>query len=119
MKTFLDPRVLAEFAEDVGVQAAHRFADQYCEALEGRLDRLTAAAAAGTVPATYEAAASFATASAMVGATTLAQVAWSVTRDVAMDGTLPSSQTLHDLEHLAHLTAIALRCHRAGADDPR
>jgi hypothetical protein len=119
MKTFLDPRVLAEFAQDVGVQTARRFADQYCEALEDRLDRLAAAAAAGSVPATYETAASFATASAMVGATTLAQAAWSVTRDVARHGTLPSSETLHGLERLARFTAIALRCHRAGGDDPR
>jgi hypothetical protein len=119
MKSFLDARVLAELAQDVGQQAARRFADQYCKALEPRLDRLAAAAADGRALATYEAASSLATASAMVGAATLAQAAWSVTRDVARDGTLPGPDTLEELERLARMTMIALDCHRAGGDDPR
>jgi hypothetical protein len=119
MTGVLDVRVLAELAQDVGEQAARRFADQYRDALDRRLDRITRAIADRSAPAAYQAAISLATASAMVGATSLARSAWALGHDAVRHGTLPPAETLHELERLAHATAIALDCHRAGGDDPR
>lgn len=119
MTDVLDVQVLSELAQDVGDLAARRFADQYLEALSRRLERLAGAAAEGQLFAAYDAAASLATASAMVGAARLARVAWAVTGDVARDGTLPRPDQLHDIDRLAQVTAIALDCHRAGGYDPR
>lgn len=115
----LDVHVLSELAQDVGDSAARRFADQYRKALSCRLERLGGAAAEGQLFAVYDTAASLAIASAMVGATRLARLAWAVTADVARDGTLPGADELHDLERLAQVTATALECHRAGGYDPR
>ncbi len=108
MNGVLEPRVLEELAEDVGVPAARRFAVQYRRALPRRLDRLRCAATDGHVLATYDAAAGLATASAMVGATPLARAAWEVTRDVVRDGVLPHQATLATIERLARATGAAL-----------
>lgn len=121
MNGVLEPRVLEELAEDVGVPAARRFAVQYRRALDWRLDRLRWAAADGHVAATYEAAVGLATASAMVGATPLARAAWEVTRDVVRDGVLPRPATLATIERLVRDTGAALdhdTTLQAGEPDP-
>ncbi len=117
MTGILDQSVLAELANDIGDQAARQFTDLYRAALGRRLDVLAFSAASGNAFATYEAAAGLASASAMVGATPLAQTAWAVARDAMRNGTVPQTETLQELKRLARDTETAL-ARQPGDDDP-